>query len=111
MQALTQYIPLQAGQAAFIKEQNLINNLLGVVGYEVRDGAVIFTDDLTAQNIYYVDMQLVVLDMSHYTEFDILPLPADMAAEVIADVMKLLLTTPAQDTRVDSKTEEPINKR
>jgi len=112
--ALTQYIPLQNGQSNFIKEQNLINDLLGVVGYEVRDGAVVFTEDITdpaGLNINSVDMQLVVLDMDKYADYDILPLPADMAGEIIAGVVSLLMPTPPTDERVDSRTEEPIQKR
>ena len=112
--SLTQYIPLQNGQANFIKEQNLINDLLGVVGYEVRDGMVVFTEDITdvnGLNVNSVDMQLVVLDMDKYGDYDILPIPADMAAEIIAGVVSLLMPTPPTDNRVDSITEEPINKR
>lgn len=111
---LTQYIPLQNGQANFIKEQNLINDLFGSVGYEVRDGAVVFTEDITSvsgQNVNSVDMQLVVADLDHYGDYDILPIPADMAGEIIAGVVSLLMPTPPNDSRVDSISEEPINKR
>jgi hypothetical protein len=112
--ALNQYIPLQSGQAAFLIQQNLINNLLGVVGYEVRDGYVVFTEDITnpsGDNVNAVDMQLVVMDMDHYGDYDILPLPADMAAQVVAEVVALLMPTPQTDNRVDSMAEEDPNKR
>lgn len=112
--SLTQYIPLQNGQSSFIKEQNLINNLLGMVGYEVRDGYVVFTEDITdeaGQNKNSVDMQLVTMDFDHYGDFDLLPLTADMAAQVVAEVVSFLMPTPMPDTRVDSKTEESLNKR
>ena len=111
--ALPQYIPLQNGQAAFLKEQNLINDLLGMVGYEVRDGYVVFTEDITdadGNNVNAVDMQLVVMDMDHYSDYDLLPLTADMAAQVIQEVAALLMQTPPTDTRVD-KNEEIIPKR
>lgn len=112
LDALCQFIPLQAGQAAFIKEQNLINNLGGTVGYEVRDGYVIFTEDITkAKKVYHVDMQLVVMDLDHYGDFDLLPLPADMAAQIIQEVYQLLMGTPPADKRVDSKAEEIPQKR
>jgi hypothetical protein len=112
--ALDQYIPLQNGQASFIKEQNLINDLLGVVGYEVRDGFVVFTEDITNPdelNVNAVDMQLVVMDIGKYGDYDILPLTADMAAQVVAEVVSLLMPTPYPDKRVDSMSEEPLNKR
>lgn len=112
--ALDQYIPLQNGQAAFVKDQNLINDLLGVVGYEVRDGYVVFTEDITdvnLQNVNAVDMQLVVMDIDHYGDYDLLPLSSDMAAQIITEVVGLLMPTPPPDLRVDSRAEEPINKR
>lgn len=112
--ALNQYIPLQSGQSFFIKEQKLINNLLGIVGYEVRDGYAIFTEDITdvaGANTHSVDMQLVVMDFDKYDDYDMLPLTADMAAQVIQEVVSLLLQTPPPDKRVDSMTEENINKR
>lgn len=107
MQALTQFIPIQAGQAGFIIQQGLINNLLGKVGYEVRDGYVIFTEDITAaKGVQAVDMQLMVMDFDHYSEFDLLPLPAELAADVVAQVVALLSTAPIQDNAVDSTTEQ-----
>ena len=112
--ALPQYIPLQSGQAQLILAQNLINNLLGVVGYEVKDGYVIFTEDITnphGQNVAAVDMQLVVLDYDHYSDYDILPLTSDMAAQVVSEVVALILQTPPNDKRVDDITEEAIDKR
>jgi len=107
--ALNQYIPLQNGQAALLKSQNLINNLLGTVGYEIRDGYVVFTEDITdagGQNVNAVDMQLVVMDITKYGDYDILPLPADMAAQVVSEVVALLLNTPPENTVVDSRTTE-----
>lgn len=112
--ALDQYIPLQNGQSNFIVEQNLVNNLLGFIGYEVRDGAVIFTEDITdpqGQNVNSVDMQLVVMDFDKYGDYDLLPLTADMAGQVIAEVVSLLMPAPPPDKRVDSMAEEAINKR
>jgi hypothetical protein len=112
--SLRQYIPLQNGQAAFIKEQNLINDLLGEVGYEVRDGYVVFTEDITSaqgENVNAVDMQLVVADLDNYGDYDLLPLSSDMAAQIITEVVALLMPTPQPDKRVDSMAEEPVNKR
>ena len=114
MTTLPQYIPLQNGQAAFFKEQNLISNLLGTVGYEVRDGYVIFTEDITdpqGKNVQAVDMQLVVMDFDKYDDYDLLPLSADMAADIIKQTAALLMQTPPPDNRVDALTEENINKR
>ncbi len=112
--ALEQYIPLQNGQAAFIASQNLINNLLGTVGYEVRENFIVFTEDITdpeGENVNAVDMQLVVLDMDKYSDYDLLPLTSDQAAEVVAEVVSLLMPSPPRDGRVDSMSEEQPGKR
>src|SRR6185312_2467558 len=103
MIVLNQYIPLQNGQANFIKSQNLINNLLGTVGYEVRDGYVVFTEDITSvsgQNVNAVDMQLVTMDLDKYGDYDLLPIGSDMAAQIITEVVGMLMQTPPPDLRV-----------
>lgn len=112
LDALCEYIPLQPGQSAFVKEQNLINNLLDTVGYELRDGYAVFTEDLTKEKqVFYVDMQLIVMDFDHYGEYDLLPLTADMAGQIVQEVYQQLMQTPPPDKRVDPKTEEVIQKR
>lgn len=102
--ALTQFIPIMTGQSAFIKQQGLISNLLAKIGYEqTGDGYILFTEDIT--NTYpAVDIRLVVLDFSKYSDYDMLPLTADMAGEVVQAVSAMLLQTPPEDNKVDSTT-------
>ena len=111
--SLNQFIPIQQGQSFYIKEQSLINNLMGLVGYEqTGNGYILFTEDITAAlGISTVDIQLIVLDFDRYDDYDLLPLPADMAAEVIQTVAALLLQTPAETLKVDSTTDGPIQKQ
>lgn len=113
MQSLTQFIPIQQGQTFYLKEQSLINDLMGLVGYEqTGNGYILFTDDITAKlGINAVDIQLIILDFDRYDDFDLLPLPADMAAEVIQTVTALLLQTPAENLKVDSTTDGTIQKQ
>ena len=107
------FIPLQHGQNAFVKTQTLINTLLGQVGYEVADGYVIFTENLLARAVpvTQVFMRLVVMDFEKYSDYDMLPLPADMAGDVVKEVYAMILPTPQPDGRVDSTTEEVPQKR
>ena len=107
------FIPLQNGQFAFVKTQNLINALLGQVGYEYADGYVIFTEDLSARAVPVTEVliRLVVSDFDHYSDYDILPLQADMAADIIRDTVAALTAAPPKDGRVDSRTEEIPQKR
>ncbi len=98
------FIPLQHGQFCFVKTQNLMNGLLGQVGYELADSYAVFTEDLTARAvpITAVLMRLVVANMDKYTDFDILPIPADMAGDVVQEVYQMLLQTMFPDKKVDS---------
>lgn len=106
--ALCQYIPLQPGQTSFIKEQGLISNMLGTPCYEsFGDGFLLFTEDLTASGVNAVDIQLVVMDFDKYSDFDLLPLTAEQAGQVVQEVALLLLQTPNTDKKVDSTITEP----
>ena len=112
MDALDQFIPMPSGQPWMLKAQaGLINTLSGNVGYEVRDGYVIFTEDITQTlGINYVDMQLVVMDFEKYSDFDLLPLPADLAAKIVTEAFKILSNQFPPDKKVDSVSEEQFKR-
>lgn len=108
LDAPEEFLPMAAGMAAAFKAQNdLVNNLLGRVCYTVLDGYVNFTEDITAtKNIRFVEMHLVVMDLGKYSNYDLLPLPADMAAKVVEQCYKILSGQQIPDKRVDSVAEE-----
>jgi hypothetical protein len=110
LNAPDQFIPLAAGQSFFVKAQSdLLNNLLGVAGYEVRDGNVVFTENITATlGVNYVDMHLIVMDAGKYSDFDILPLPADLAAKIVVDAFNILKQQLPADKKVESLSEENL---
>ena len=109
------FIPLEMGQLGLLKSQPLLNNLLGQTGYEWYGMDIIFTTDLTQTPPIYLTMRLVVLDISHYSDYDILPIPSDMEWDVIQEVYKLFTTEPIADKLVDSSVKEqkgvPINQQ
>jgi hypothetical protein len=109
------FIPLEMGQLGLLKSQPLINNLLGQVGYEWYGMDIIYTTDLTQDPPITLTMRLVVLDISQYSDYDILPLPSDMEWDVIQEVYKLFTTEPIADKIVDSGVKEqkgvPINQQ
>lgn len=113
MKVADYYIPLQPGEDWNVAGQNdLVNDLLGQVGYVPHDGFVVFTEDIVVnRNTKYVDMQLVVMDFEKYDDYDILPLPADMAADIVTEVFQLLAKELPPDKRVDSVNEENPNER
>lgn len=109
------FIPLEMGQMGLLSTQPLINNLLGQVGYEWYGMDIIYTTDLTQPAPITVTMRLVVMDISQYSDYDILPIPADMEWDVINEAYKLFATEPVADKLVDSGANEqkgvPVNQQ
>lgn len=101
------YIPIQPGQFAFIKEQALISAILDQTGYEVSGRDIIYTEDLTAASpaITEVMMKLVIMDIGEYSDYEMLPISADMQLTVIQEVFKMFSVEPLPDKVVDSGTE------
>jgi hypothetical protein len=98
-----EYIPIPNGQMGMVIRQRLMSDLLGQTGYEIRGKELIFTRDLTALSpaVNGVDMQLVVLDMSKYSDYELLPINADMEAQVIDTVYKMFAGEPNKPQIVD----------
>lgn len=99
----SQFIPVGMGQSFFLQSQPMISDLLGQVGYEPSGLDILFLSDITKapNNITQVWMKLIVLDISQYGDFDILPIPADMEADVIEQVYARFAPEPAPDKIVD----------
>jgi hypothetical protein len=103
------FIPLEMGQKGLLSSQALISDLLGQVGYEWYGNDVIYTKDLTQPSPINITMRLVVLDISQYSDYDILPIPSDMEWEVVQDVYKVFATEPIADKLVDPNNNEQRN--
>lgn len=103
-----EYIPLEMGQANLLQSQPLINNLLGQTGYEVFGDRVIFTTDITIgnDNPKYVSMRLMILDISQYGNWDVLPILPEQEAQIIEIVSRLFLGEPMADKIVNSNKEQ-----
>ena len=108
-----QYIPLLPGQAFLLAGQsNLLNDLLGNVGYEIHDGYIVLTEDVTqTRNTKFVDIQLVVMDAEKYSDYDPLPLPPDMAADIIQEAFQILAKQFPPDNKVDSSSTQNLERR
>jgi hypothetical protein len=85
----THYIPIQKGQGALLTSDFLLNTLFDQVWYEQNGLNITFSLDLTLYGINTVEMVLMVFDMTQYSEDDILPLPADMQADLVGDLVKM----------------------
>jgi hypothetical protein len=105
-----EFIPLQMGQSSLLRSQLMINELLGQVGYETRGIDVYFTKDITqGGQATTVDMELVVMDISQYGDYDVLPVPPDMEWQIIQEVYKLYITQPLADKVVSATSKEEKN--
>lgn len=82
------YIPLQPGQYALLKNQPLISSLLNQVGYEVYGSKLMFTKDITADGISKIYTRLAIHDISKYDDYEPLPIPADLEAQIVEEVYK-----------------------
>lgn len=105
-----EFIPLQMGQESLIKSQPLINDLMGQVGRTTYGGYVHFTKDITVpRETVTVDMRLVIMDISQYGDYDVLPVPPEMEWSIIQEVYKLYSTQPIPDKLVDATVKESKN--
>ena len=103
------FIPLEMGQKGLLSTQPLINDLLNQVGYEWYGNDIIYTRDLTQPAPITVTIRLVVLDISQYDDWTILPVPSDMELQVIDEVFKLFINSPVADKTVDPGRNEQRN--
>lgn len=105
-----EFIPLQMGQGGLLKSQRLISDLLGQVGYEVFGDKVVFTRNLKAQSQdVVVAMRLMILDIDQYGDWDLLPIPPEMEADVINAVVAMYAQQGIPDKTVDPSVSEQKN--
>lgn len=105
-----EYIPLQMGQKNLLASQRLINDLMNQTGYEVFGDQVVFTRDI--QNVTpptYVSMRLVILDISLYDDYEMLPILPDMEIQIVEEVVRIYSGEPVADKLVDSSVKEQAN--
>lgn len=111
-----EFIPVQMGQAALLKSQPMINDLLGQVGRETFGMQLNFTKDIKALYPEVVlGMWLAIMDISLYGDFDPLPILPEQEWQVIQEVCKLYMSQPTADKLVDGTSAEnkgaPLNQQ
>lgn len=111
-----EFIPLQMGQWSLLQSQPLLNNLLGQVGRETYGDYIIFTKDITIPGeTVTVDMRLVIMDISLYDDWSVLPILPEQEWQIKQEVVKLYSGEPIPDKLVDSTTKEnkqvPLNQQ
>lgn len=91
------FIPIPSSMYGIIKPQTLLGDLSGLIGYEVVGRDVIFTKNLPSLSVNSVYMRLVGVDLSQLGDYDLLPLSADMEAQVVTQVYNILAQVPPAD--------------
>jgi hypothetical protein len=102
-------IPMGAGQADLLKSADVISDLLGQTGYEIYGRDLITTKDLTIENIDGLYMRLLVVDIMSLSDYDPLPLPADMEFQLVQQVYQSFLPVQQQSRVVDNYSTENQN--
>lgn len=102
------FIPIQSGQWAFVKDQPLLNILLGQIGYEVIGSKIKYTSEPNVANVL---MRLVVMDMSLLGENDMLPIPSDMEDLIVNKLVEQFAGVQPADKINDSSNEPSRNNR
>ena len=77
------FIPVPLGQGALLRADKLLNDLLGNVWFEIRKNIVIFSKDILLLGVNTVNMYLIVMDISLYSNTEPLPIPASMEEEIV----------------------------
>lgn len=94
------YIPIPAGMYGILKPLQLIGDLSGNSGYEVFGSEVVYTTDISA-TVSKVMMRLVGVDCATLGDYDIMPLSADMQAQVVDTVYKMFVQHPEKERVAD----------
>jgi hypothetical protein len=86
-----EYIPVPPGQLGMLRRDGLLSDLLGQVGYENFGTEIIYNKDLTKGlvPVKEVMMRLAICDVNLLGDYDLLPIPADMEADVVSAVYTL----------------------
>jgi hypothetical protein len=89
------FIPVPLGQGTLLRADKLLNDLMGSVWFEIRKNIVIFSKDILLLGVNTVNMYLIVMDISLYSNTDPLPIPASMEEEIVEKAFaKFVTVTP-----------------
>jgi hypothetical protein len=86
-----------------IKPQDLLGELSGLIGYEVVGKDIIFTKNLPGMSVSSVYIRLVGVDLNTVSDYETLPLTADLEAQVVTQVYNILVQTPSGENKLDER--------
>lgn len=97
------FIPIPTSMYGIIKPQDLLGELSGLIGYEVVGKDIIFTKNLPGMSVNSVYIRLVGVDLSTVSDYETLPLTADLEGQIITQVYNMLVQTPAGNNKLDER--------
>jgi hypothetical protein len=97
------FIPIPSGTFGLLKKIDVERDMFGQIAYEVEGMNVVYSKDIrnAPLSINAVTIKLLVIDPSVMGDYDILPIPADMEPEVIAQTLQMLSAYQPKDNSVD----------
>lgn len=99
------FIPVSTG-LLYTVTNNKILSPIGRKIYTYSNGRVNINADVIGAGVTHLDMELCCVDINSLSDFDPLPVPADIETEAVLAVLQLLgLESPV--TRADDKTASP----
>jgi len=104
------FIPMLPGQTYLLQGQDYICDLLGNVGYEPAGLRLVFTKDLTLENVTSVTVTLVGIDIDTLSEYDLMPLDKGMEHTIVEELVKSFAPSQTNNDQVDSVDTEKLNK-
>lgn len=97
------FIPIPSGMYGIVKVQDLLGDLSGLIGYEVFGSKIVFTKNLPGLGVNNVFIRLVGSELSVLNDFEIIPISADMEAQIIQTVYTMLVGVPEADKSDNAK--------
>lgn len=82
------FIPLGRGQTALLRTDTLLNDVFGMIAYEPKNTTITYNRDLTLFGVNVVTIELVVMDLSLYSETEYLPIPSDYESKLIEELVQ-----------------------
>lgn len=97
-----QFVPMEQGQWSLIKDNDgfiIDGTILGNIVYEVDGKYLTFPKTFVKESFV---IKLIVTDFSTLGDYDLLPLPADYAEQIVMQVLNILRPTLPEDSVNDA---------
>lgn len=98
------FIPLQAGQRQLLNSDTLLNDLLFQVGYEVKGNKIYYSKDITLLGVTKVDIDLITMDISQFSDTDPLPITSDIEQDILNEVYSIFVPVTPESGIVNAYT-------